>query len=1190
MPWIFNLPNGRSLSYPTQEENPETGMSFPEAQARARRELNPNLVNTERPYEGRGTDISPWRRNALEEAAEGRQWWRDMGDQALGGIADIGTWFGQVVNQVDPTATGSREEGRRPIGDIIADATRSWGEEQTASLSPELLRDQNAENPFNAGNVSGSAVRSLPSMLPVIAAARYGRVAQGAAEGAMGAGGVAEAVDESIRDFAAMDPDGFASSPLGREALAATNGHFGRAVEVASNRAKGLAPAIAGTLTATISRVIGEDIGSALRGGSRREAQTLIARVALGAGRESAEEFLQSGQEQIASNLAISQIDGRSWDEGALESAGMGAITAAPMGGAFGALAHVQSGRQPPQPQPAGPAVQGPVMPPPGHPNRGPASGTGNPTGWVPPDTQAAEDAEYSELGENRIAAEPGQTPPPRERPGWKKGTESWAEDPPGAPEQPEPSPGARARAEEYAANYDGEEGISDPADDELYAGALEEQFQSLGMAAREAPPKKKGTKRTVRPVPLFRFNREAIEAEDTDAAAIYNGAVSDQRSVADTATFRTYSKAEQSLFADPDDQSDPAEAAGYGLRVIDTLPDGTQRVSFLDIGAKTLEEARANAGKFGITEDMEAAQTQPEPQQKPTQPEPPKETVAEEPTPAPTGTAIELKGPLKNLKPGANEALKAYRTKGEQGLQAYLAGLNITASKSLLRNLGGGVGRSDSMTVTRGKIVQQVRKMAKSGDARALPEPSAPVVNDNVSAAEYVANQPISDKESFGEDWPANTKEAEAVTEPEAVPAQEQKPQPVAPKATPTEKPAPVKEQKPESKSESKPKKALTEEDVVEMPKREARSASQIKSLLRDIAALEEDAYDDALPKMKITPEEAAAVREAMKTDKGLDNLRSTFNDVLASQRKTKKSKQTQEEPKEKAKPKARKEASPEETLEKVRKRRDAADRTLASSMAAGQPQNYNAVRTAVMDWLEMERDRQGVRNEDLWRKQWPISREEALINRVWRIVSGDGPMESRATEESKPIQARDLPITKKKWASEMERAIKAAAECAAGLGAAGAATAAGVATVAAGLGAGAVLAAPIAALLGMEGQEATRFNEQRSMIRDFRVKAGLAPADAYVDDEMNYQAPQYDEEGFIEPSLPLDETAYSAAELRAARDEIIATGTIPDSLITEDDIRRQAFIRRHNLRRPLTELNAPPEDRSEESIRIPQ
>lgn len=988
MPWIFNLPGGVVRQYPSQQEDPENGLSFQEAEARVRREINPRLVNTEDPSSDPGfRDRSPWAQDSLRNAAEARQFFRDMGDQFSGGIADIGTAVGQMVNIFDPTTSSARERGDVPIGDRMANASRKWGQEQMASLSPEMLHDQNDPDWLSPGNVAATMGRSAPSLIPTLVggALSGGSITVPAIiEGTMGGGSVADTIDESIRDVAAFDPEMFINSPLGQQALAETDGDYPRAVELAANRAKGAAPVLAGAITAGLSRV-GENVFRAGQGPARRTVSSIVARIALGGAREGLEETLQSSQEQIAGNLAIGQIDGRSPFEGVDQAAVMGGIAGAGMGSTMGgvdvALSNMRrrgggSGTGPAQ-------VQGPVMPPPGHPNRGPATGNGNPPGWTAPNVDNAEDADYTEPGENII-----EDQRPRQKPkGWRRGTESWADLPPensagsgpndqAAPRQDQAGASDETSAREAelraqdAANSGDPEDTLDSDFDEEYASSLQQRFEELGRARKTNPDEDLDTSNaaSVSVVPLFKYNREDIETSDEDALAVYRGAQMEERPISDTATFQAYSALDNDTFASED--GDPADAVGFGLKVVDA--DGN--VSYHDIGAQTAEEAARYAT----------------PQQAPTERPNDNSTLTEElntnndNVSEPSNVEIEepqsrdvvATGRVQNLKPAANEALNSYRTKGEQGLQQYLGGLNVTATRSLLRSLGGQGVRSDSMPATQAKIVAAVKRIAKMAETRGMPAPS---------------NVPVQDQEAV-ETPPATADVTER--EQEAAP-------PVAPKTTLT-----VKEALAGSTGTKRSVMGETDAFAAKRPSRNTperikpdntverishRSPAQIKAALREVSSLEDDAYDAAVAKLKITPEEAAAVREAMKTDNGLDNLRPVFNDALRAGKNTKKSKQTEEAPK--AEPK--KKAAPKEEKEspaRVRKERDAGDRAMAESLSRGQPKDYDVVRRSVEQWLEVERDRIGARSDASWYKQWPIARQEALIQRTWNAVNGHG------------------------------------------------------------------------------------------------------------------------------------------------------------------------------------------------------
>jgi hypothetical protein len=120
-----------------------------------------------------------------------------------------------------------------------------------------------------------------------------------------------------------------------------------------------------------------------------------------------------------------------------------------------------------------------------------------------------------------------------------------------------------------------------------------------------------------------------------------------------------------------------------------------------------------------------------------------------------------------------------------------------------------------------------------------------------------------------------------------------------------------------------------------------------------------------------------------------------------------------------------------------------------------------------------------------------------------------------------------------------------------------------------------------------------ASRTSAMFERARELRREWGLESANAYVDEEGTYQAPQFDDDGFVEETAPRE--YFSPQELAAARDEIytingeaIARG---DADVSEDDIYRQAVVRRYGLRGGRTPSDAPPgRAREEDRIRIPQ
>ena len=191
----------------------------------------------------------------------------------------------------------------------------------------------------------------------------------------MGGGSVADTIDESIRDVAAFDPEMFINSPLGQQALAETDGDYPRAVELAANRAKGAARCSPERLQPVCLE--GENVFR-LAGPARRTVSALQP-VSLPVARREGLEETRNSQEQIAGNLAIGQIDGRSPFEGVDQAAVMGGIAGAGMAPPWVAdvlLSNARGGRG--RPARSGPPIDGPVMPRRAS-NRGPAEGRRKP-------------------------------------------------------------------------------------------------------------------------------------------------------------------------------------------------------------------------------------------------------------------------------------------------------------------------------------------------------------------------------------------------------------------------------------------------------------------------------------------------------------------------------------------------------------------------------------------------------------------------------------------------------------------------------------------------------------------------------------------------------------------------------------------------------------------------------------------
>ena len=505
---------------------------------------------------------------------------------AAGGLADYMPGSPALINRLAGIPTAGEEAAR--IG-------REHRDRELETLTPETAEAMNREgwDQINPRNVAMQGIGSIPSMLPSMGAGFAARaagaspnVAAWAAsgmEGAQGMGGVADSIDEGIRDIAAMDPDTFINSEYGQQALRDTNGNYARAVEVAAQRAKGIAPLVAGIVTAGVGRFGGLNVFESA--GRQQMARAILT----GAIREGAEEFAQSGAEGIATNVDIANVDeGRNPLEGVPEQAVMGAITAAPMGGGFSAVQQIG--------ERMGPQDDG-LM---GDDDFAPGPGPGGGGGGASPltDTSDAEYAEFDELGENQI-------PLNRQRqiagPGPDIGdAEAQTDDP-------------LAQAQKYAEQAPEDDAFNDSSsaeeDDAMRAEVVRGLASELSRAGSEVPPVPSGATRTFEPVPLFGLGVRFGEDEDNFAHQIYKRAIAERRSPADTQTFQAYSELSEGLY--PDASMEGQEPTGFGLRVVDRGPDGEIiGLSHVVTPAASLDEAaalaRAQSGNK-VTDDLPA-------------------------------------------------------------------------------------------------------------------------------------------------------------------------------------------------------------------------------------------------------------------------------------------------------------------------------------------------------------------------------------------------------------------------------------------------------------------------------------------------------------------------------------------------------------------------------------------------------
>ena len=376
MPWRFQLDNG------SVHEEPDD-IAYDVALQRARRANDPSSVNAPGPSAGsfgHGALITP----------------EDFGDRfhaGLYGLAEVG---GGLLDML-PANLGGNQFIPGP-GDQIQEWAREGRRGALETISPEAIEATQQPGLFGVPGATPSGlanigVESLPSLASVFVGGGGAR-ALGAGphaaewvgrgiEGLLGAGGVSSGVEEIIRDFAATDPEGFIQSEYGIQALNATGGAYAPAVEIAAQRAKGIAPIIAGMVTTGAGSIGGRLFSSPT-------ARVGLARAILtGYGKEFLEEFIQSGNEQLATNIDVRNVN-QEHDvfEGVPESALLGGLLGGTMGAGFGGVQELLAPRTP------APAV----TPPPVAPTVSPTPPT-TPLAPVPaPVTSPAEDDEDEEF------------------------------------------------------------------------------------------------------------------------------------------------------------------------------------------------------------------------------------------------------------------------------------------------------------------------------------------------------------------------------------------------------------------------------------------------------------------------------------------------------------------------------------------------------------------------------------------------------------------------------------------------------------------------------------------------------------------------------------------------------------------------------------------------------------------------
>lgn len=271
-----------------------------------------------------------------------RSAWGDAGSLLTSGMGALESSIGGALDFV----------GLDEMGRPFQERGLSTQRRASTRYSPELARDLDQPG-IQLGDVFAATVESAPGtaaiMAPGVGLGALGSVrglqglsglarpASALLEGAQSGGGSVQAIEEAIRAYAISEPQAFAASEEGQRALREAGGDFGRAVEIAADRANGVWPALIGSFVGAVG-FAGVDPADLFRtAGGRRQIANLLLNIPRRAGQEAAEEFIQSAGEQAGTNLAVGAIDpSRDLLDHVLESALLGAAAGGVGGTIFG--------------------------------------------------------------------------------------------------------------------------------------------------------------------------------------------------------------------------------------------------------------------------------------------------------------------------------------------------------------------------------------------------------------------------------------------------------------------------------------------------------------------------------------------------------------------------------------------------------------------------------------------------------------------------------------------------------------------------------------------------------------------------------------------------------------------------------------------------------------------------------------
>lgn len=505
--------------------------------------------------DGPGNAVQRWARDRRAESEQ------EISPEALQARADVAPEIGQMVESasrmampaplqyfMDASQNAIAGEELPPFRPPGLDAINLLGSAVSAAQTPESiprgLVDALAQSaPSMLPSLVGGGAARL-ALGPSLGAVRAGQVAGGvsaASEGLVSGGMSAAQIDESVRDFAAFDPDGFIESDIGQEALAEADGDYSQAVEIATRRARGLIPYITGASVVAISRFAGTNPFASSQ--SRAMAgRALLSPIRHGVISEGREEVGQSAVEQLGSNVSMAHVnEDQDLTEGVRDAAVMGGLGGGLMGGAMGAARHLAGRRAPGAPG-------------------APATASPSPGG------------------------------------GWPGGTESWAQNPPNAASGPA-DPDAPVITDPPAA---GPPQITDQtqqqppvspidADDEAVADEIVSFGRSRGFAqflpATDVDPSDVVPvgARNARVVPLYQStSTDDVAAHLGDKLkGVYDAFGGEGRDPSESAAFNTVQELENGLYPSPRNEGDTPDAWGVAVEVGPSDSPRTEYIAF---------------------------------------------------------------------------------------------------------------------------------------------------------------------------------------------------------------------------------------------------------------------------------------------------------------------------------------------------------------------------------------------------------------------------------------------------------------------------------------------------------------------------------------------------------------------------------------------------------------------------------